>query len=51
MSNGGRPDFLVICGDHIGISDLSCGDRAKADSFTVVQVTDKLLAGIASREP
>ena len=41
MSNSGRPNILVIWGDDIGISNLSC--------FTVDQVMDKLLAGIASR--
>jgi len=50
MSNGGRPNILVIWGDDIGISNLSCyGDGVKAFSFTVDQVMDKLLAGIASR--
>jgi hypothetical protein len=50
MSNGGRPNILVIWGDDIGISNLSCySDGVKAASFTVDQVMDKLLAGIASR--
>ena len=38
MSNGGRPNILVIWGDDIGISNLSCYSNM-----------DKLLAGIASR--
>jgi arylsulfatase A-like enzyme len=50
MSNGGRPNVLVIWGDDVGISDLSCdSDGVKAASFTVDQVMDRLLAGIASR--
>jgi arylsulfatase A-like enzyme len=50
MSNGVRPNILVICGDDIGISDLSrYSDRVKAASLTVDQVTYKPLAGIASR--
>ena len=50
MSNGGRPNILVIWGDDIGISKLSCySDGLKATSFTVDQVIYKLLAGIASR--
>ena len=51
MSNGGRPNILVIWGDDIGISNLSCdSDGVKAAaSFTVDQVMEKLLAGIASR--
>ena len=50
MSDGGRPNVLVIWGDDIGISSLSCdSDGVKAASFTVDQVMDKLLAGIASR--
>jgi arylsulfatase A-like enzyme len=50
MSNSGRPNILVIWGDDIGISNLSCyNDGLKAASFTVDQVMDKLLAGIASR--
>jgi arylsulfatase A-like enzyme len=52
MSNGDRRNMLVICGDEIGISDLSCySDRVKAASFTVDQVMDKPLAGMASRRP
>jgi len=52
MSNGGRPNILVIWGDDIGISNLSCySDGVKATSFTVDQVMDKLLAAIASRSP
>jgi arylsulfatase A-like enzyme len=50
MSNGGRPKILVIWGDDIGISNLGCySDRVKAASFTIDQVMDKRLAGIASR--
>ena len=50
MSNGGRPNILVIWGGDIGISNLSCySDGVKAASFTVDQVMDRLLAGIASR--
>ena len=50
MSNGGRPNILVIWGDDIGISILSCySDGVKAASCPVDQVMDKLLAGIASR--
>ena len=50
MSDGGRPNVLVILGDDIGISSLSCdSDGVKAASFTVDQAMDKLLAGIASR--
>ena len=50
MSNGGRPNILVIWGDDIGICNLSCdSDGVKAASFTVDQVMDKRLAGIASR--
>jgi arylsulfatase A-like enzyme len=52
MSNDGRPNILVICGDDIGISNLSCdSDGVKAASFTIDQVMGKLLAGIASRWP
>jgi arylsulfatase A-like enzyme len=53
MSNGGRPNILVIWGDDIAISNLSCySDGVKAAaSFTVDQVMDRLLAGIASRRP
>ena len=47
-----KPNILVIWGDDIGISNLSCySDGGKATSFTVDQVMDKLLAGIASRSP
>ena len=50
MSNGGRLNILVIWGDDIGSSNLSrYSDGVKAASFTVDQVMDKLLAGIASR--
>ena len=50
MSNGGRPNILVIWGDDIGISNLSCdSDGVTVASFTVDQVMDKRLAGIASR--
>ena len=50
MSNGGRPNILMIWSDDIAISNLSCySDGVKAASFTVDQVMDKLLAGIASR--
>ena len=47
MSNSGRPNILVIWGDDIGISNLSCdGDGVTAATFTVDQVMEKLLAGI-----
>jgi arylsulfatase A-like enzyme len=50
VSDGDRPNILVIWGDDIGISNLSCySDGVKAASFTVDQGMDKLLAGIASR--
>jgi arylsulfatase A-like enzyme len=50
MSDGQRPNILVIWGDDIGLSNLSCySDGVKAASFTVDQVMDKTLAGIASR--
>ena len=51
MSNGGRPNILVIWGDDIAISNLSCdSDGVKAAaSFTVDQVLDRLLTSIASR--
>jgi hypothetical protein len=50
MSNVGRPNILVIWGDGIGSSNLSCySDGMKAASFTVDQVMNRLLAGIASR--
>jgi arylsulfatase A-like enzyme len=50
MSDGQRPNILVIWGDDIGLSNLSCySDGVKAASFSVDQVMDKLLAGIASR--
>ena len=50
MSDGQRPNILVIWGDDIGLSNLRCySDGVKAASFTVDQVMDKLLAGIASR--
>jgi arylsulfatase A-like enzyme len=50
MSDRQRPNILVIWGDDIAISNLSCySDGVKAASFTVDQVMDKLLAGIASR--
>jgi arylsulfatase A-like enzyme len=55
MSNGGRPNILVIWGDDIAISNLSCySDGVKATSFTVDQLHRRpghgpLLAGIASR--
>ena len=50
MSDGQRPNILVIWGDDIGLSNLSCySDGVKAASFTVDQVMGKLLAGIASR--
>ena len=51
MSNGGRPNILVIWGDDIDISNLSCySDGVKAAaSFTVDQIMDRLLAGIAGR--
>jgi arylsulfatase A-like enzyme len=51
MSNGGRPNILVIWDDDIAISHLSCdSDGAKAAvSFSVDQVMDRLPAGIASR--
>ena len=50
MSNGGRANILVIWGDDIGISNLSCySDGVKTASFTVDQVMDRRLAGIASR--
>jgi arylsulfatase A-like enzyme len=48
----GRPSILVIWGDDIGISNLSCySDGVKAASFTVDQVMDRRLGGIASRWP
>jgi arylsulfatase A-like enzyme len=50
MPDADRPNILVIWGDDIGLSNLSCySDGVKAASFTVDQVMDKLLAGIASR--
>jgi hypothetical protein len=50
MTDGGRPNIRVIWGDDIGISNLSCSsDGVRAASFTVDQVMDKLLAGMASR--
>jgi len=57
IGDGGRDNeqrrqanTLVIWGDDIGISNLSCSsDGVKAASFTVDQVLDKPLAGIASR--
>jgi hypothetical protein len=40
----------VIWGDDIGISNLSCySDGVKGASFTVDQIRDRLLAGMASR--
>jgi arylsulfatase A-like enzyme len=48
--HGGRPNILVIWGDDIGISNLSYySDGVKAARFTVDQVMDRRLAGIASR--
>ena len=50
MSNGGSPNLLVIWGDDIGISNLSCYSHGvKAAGFAADQVMDKRLAGIASR--
>jgi arylsulfatase A-like enzyme len=50
MSDGQRPNILVIWGDDIGISNPSCySDGVKVASFTVDQVMDRVLAGIASR--
>ena len=47
MSNGGRPNILVIWGDEIGISNLSCdSDGVKAASFTVDQAMAKLEAAL-----
>jgi arylsulfatase A-like enzyme len=52
MSDGGWPNILVIWGDDIGGSSLSCySDGVKAASFAVDQVMDRLLAGIAGRCP
>jgi arylsulfatase A-like enzyme len=38
MSNGGRPNIVVIWGDDIGISNLSCdSDGVKAAALTAGQ--------------
>ena len=45
MSNGGGPNVLVIWGDDIGISNLSCYfDGVKAAGFTVDRVVELLAA-------
>jgi arylsulfatase A-like enzyme len=49
MSNGGRSNILVIRGDDIGISNLSCySDRVKAASFTIDQALAKLEAALTT---
>ena len=49
MSNSGRPNILVIWGDDIGISNLSCySDGVKAASFTIDQAVAKLEAALTT---
>ena len=49
MSDGGRPNVLVIWGDDIGISSLSCDrDGVKAAGFTVEQAVAKLEAALTT---
>jgi arylsulfatase A-like enzyme len=49
MSDGDRPNLLVIWGDDIGISNLSCySDGVKAASFTIDQAVAKLEAALTS---
>jgi arylsulfatase A-like enzyme len=49
MPEGQRPNILVIWGDDIGISNLSCyGDGVKAASFTIDQAVAKLEAALTT---
>jgi arylsulfatase A-like enzyme len=45
VSDGDRPNILVIWGDDIGITNLSCyGEQ----SFTIDQAVDKLQAALTT---